>query len=100
MPTTESAIALGILRIAAAQGNGVASFHRIRKDLPDFVDLTGDDWRESDTRPGEPMWHQICRNVQSHHDQDDNYIARGYLEHVPRVGYRITAAGRQRLNRN
>lgn len=91
--TSENEIAFGILRIAALQENGVASYHRLRREIPNVVALDEFDCDESETRPGEPMWHQIMRNVQSHHESDDNYIARGLLEHVSRVGYRITSAG-------
>jgi hypothetical protein len=51
----------------------------------------------SGTRPGEPMWHQIVRNIKSHDAANGNFIERGLLEHIPRVGYRITTAGRARL---
>ena len=43
------------------------------------------------------MWHQIVRNIKSHDGDDNNYIAMGYLEHIPRTGYRVTAAGRIHL---
>ena len=39
------------------------------------------------------MWHQIVRNIKSHAGEANNYITMGYLEHVKRTGYKITAAG-------
>jgi hypothetical protein len=93
----EERIAMGVLRIAGDNPNGVASFGRCRKDIPKLVKLTAADLAPSLTRPGEPMWHQIVRNIKSHDKEDNNYIALGYLEHIPRVGYRITASGQKRL---
>jgi hypothetical protein len=93
--TSETKIALGVLRIADAQSSRVASFRRLYDQIPVVMKLTAADCAESETRPGEPMWHQIVRNIQSHHAAEGNYIAEGYLEHIPRVGYRITDAGRR-----
>ena len=95
MPTTgEDKIAHAILQIAAKHPNGFASFDLIREELPKIVTLTQDDLVTSKTRPNEPMWHQIMRNVQSHHEQEGNYIFEGYLEHVRGEGYRVTSLGR------
>ena len=90
----EDRIAVGVLSIANEHPKGICSYRAARSELPNRVELTAGDLAPSQTRPGEPMWHQIVRNIKSHHDVDGNYIRRGLLEHVPRVGYRITAAGR------
>lgn len=90
----EERISRGVLRIAAAHPKGLASYNRCRIELPNIVKLTAADLAPSTTRPGEPMWHQIVRNIKSHDKEENNYIALGYLEHVPKTGYRITAAGR------
>lgn len=89
----EDKFALGVLRIAAAHPNGIASFGRARKEIPNFVKLSAADTAPSMTRPGEPMWHQIIRNIKSHSNDEGNFIYEGYLKHVPRVGYRITPTG-------
>lgn len=89
MRTGEQEIAIAIMRIADAQPNSTATFDRIRTRLPGIVNLTQDDWVESQTRPGEPLWHQIIRNIRSHHAAEGNFIDSGYLEHIPRVGYKI-----------
>ena len=39
------------------------------------------------------MWQQIVRNIKSHHESENNFIKKGYLTHIPRVGYKITPAG-------
>ncbi|MEI6799129.1 MAG: hypothetical protein WCO04_07930 [Pseudomonadota bacterium] len=95
--TNEQQISLATLIIAAAQTNGTASFYRLKVEIPKKIMLTASDWAPSTTRNGEPMWHQLIRNIKSHSVNDGNFIAEGWLEHVPRVGYRITAAGRRYL---
>lgn len=92
----EERIAAGVLKIAAAHPKGKATFNACRAQIPSLVNLTSDDLAPSPTRSGEPMWHQTVRNIRCHHAEDSNYIARGYLEHIPRVGYRITPAGQAR----
>lgn len=100
MPTTdEHTIAHAILQIADQQPNGIASYDLIREKLPDIVSLTQDDLAISETRPNESMWHQIMRNIQSHHDQPENYIYEGYLKHVSKTGYRITPKGKNLLKK-
>lgn len=96
----EERISKGVLRIATAQANGIATFSRCRADIPNVVKLTAADLSPSVTRPGEPMWHQIVRNIKCHEKEDNNYIATGYLVHLPRWGYQITNAGRVHLNKH
>lgn len=95
--TNEHEISAATLRIAGMQANGVATFRRLRAEIPSQISLTSADWEPSTTRNGEPMWHQLVRNIKSHFMIEGNYIAEGLLEHVPRVGYKITHAGRHRL---
>ena len=45
------------------------------------------------------MWQQIVRNIKSHDRASGNFIANGLLVHVPKIGYRITHAGRDYLTR-
>ena len=93
----ESDIALAVMRIADQQKNGVATFPRSKREVPIIVKLDKQNTSPSQTRNGEPMWHQLLRNIQSHHKSVGNYINLGYLIHVPRVGYQITASGRKHL---
>lgn len=94
---TENDVALAVLRIAAAQPNEICTFNRARQSVPNFVNLTPGDVAPSVTRPGEPMWHQLIRNIRSHHGADGNFITDGLLEHVSRRGYRATHLGKARL---
>ena len=94
---TEEDIALGVLQIAASQPGGVCTFKRAYSEIPNYVHLTPSNRAPSVTRRGEEMWEQLVRNIKSHDTSPDNFIQRGLLEHVPRVGYRITPAGRRYL---
>lgn len=99
MPSTsEHIIADAVMRVAAKRGDGVATFKRLYAEIPNEIALSQDDLMGSMTRNGEPMWHQIVRNIKSHHEIEGNAIAEGWLIHVPRVGYQITASGRSRIN--
>lgn len=94
---TETEIGLAVLRIAAASSNGVATLHRLKKEIPNFVKLSDADQRVSETRPNEQVWEQRIRNIKSHSMTPGNIIAEGYAKHYPRVGYGITDAGRAHL---
>lgn len=94
---TEQDIALGVMRVADAQANATATFDRCRSAIPNLVILSAANLAPSQTRPGEPMWHQIVRNIKSHDIAGTNYISQGLLIHRPRIGYQITAAGRAHL---
>ena len=99
MKDAEERIAIGVLNIAQDNKFGLASFKKCRTAIPKIVSLTSDDLAPSTTRPGEPMWHQIVRNIRCHYQSHGNFIEQGLLEHVPRVGYRITSKGRAFLSR-
>ena len=94
---TEQDIALGVMRVADAQANATATFSRCRTAIPSLVNLSAANQAPSQTRNGEPMWHQIVRNIKCHDIAGTNYISQGWLIHLPRVGYQITAAGRSHL---
>ena len=95
----ESEISRGVMQVAADQKNGMATFKRCRSELPGLLNFSAADTALSGTRPGETMWHQQVRNIRSHHEAGGNAIDRGWLEHIPRTGYRITDAGRNHLKK-
>lgn len=95
MATNEDQIAVAVLEIAARQRSSIATFRRLYMEIPTEIALDADDVVQSATRPREQMWQQIVRNIKSHDTVVGNYIAEGWLESVPRVGYRITDAGRR-----
>ena len=94
---TENEVAFAACQVAAAQPNGVASFHRMKREIPNHLQLSPADQVQSQTRPNEELWEQLIRNIKSHSESDGNYIHEGYLDHVRRVGYQITPAGRRHL---
>lgn len=96
---TENQVALAVCQVAAGQHNGVASFTRLKREVPDHLRLSVADRTQSVTRPNEEMWEQQIRNIKSHSQVPGNYINDGYLQHVPRVGYRVTPAGQRRAQR-
>jgi hypothetical protein len=95
---TEHDIALGVMKIAAMQPSSICTFKRAYLEIPMHVRLTADNTEPSIKRPGEPMWYQIVRNIKSHDGAEGNFIRDGLLEHVPKVGYRITRTGLSYIN--
>ena len=91
--TSEHDMTEAVMRIAAKRNDKTATFKRLYSDVPNEIVLTKDDTIPSTTRNGEPMWRQIVRNIKSHDKVPGNAIYEGLLEHVPRVGYRITPSG-------
>jgi hypothetical protein len=92
---TEEEVARLTVEIAAEQHNGIASFSRLRREIPHRYNLSAADLTQSVTRPNEAMWEQKMRNIKSHYDVPGNFIYEGYLEHVPGVGYRVTVQGKK-----
>ena len=92
--TTEFDMSVAVLRHLNAQPNGVAGLNELRAAIPNHIMLTVGDMEFSTTRPGERLWEQLLRNIQSHKKTSTNFIRLGYLEHVPGGGYRITEKGR------
>jgi hypothetical protein len=90
---TEDEIAFAVVQIAAMRSDGIATFDRIRNEIPKLVKLRTDDTAQSLTRPNEAMWEQKVRNIKSHYKSEGNFIHDGYLTHVPRIGYRVTPRG-------
>jgi hypothetical protein len=95
----ETDIAFGVLVIAAFQPNGIASFQRLRREIPIHVRLSNFDLADSIARPSEHNWIQTLRSIRRNKDLAGNFVHDGYLVHVPRVGYQITPSGyRRRMN--
>jgi hypothetical protein len=97
--TSESEIARAVLQIAASTTDGLATFHRLKREIPTTIRLTPDDQTQSPTRLNEELWEQQIRNIKSHHNVEGNILCEGYAVHVPRVGYKITDAGRRYIER-
>ena len=91
--TPEREFAIAILKIAATKPGNYATLDELRIEIPNYIDFTPDDLEYSTKRPGEQMWEQSLRNVQSHHANRTSLIARGLLDHIPGGGYAATEAG-------
>lgn len=100
MPVTEEEMAKLAMVIAVGQTGGIVSYDDLRARVPGMVTLDAADLSPSLVRVGEPMWHQIFRNIKSHSTTSGNAIFDGRLEHVPDVGYRITPHGQAWLAAN
>lgn len=95
----ESDIAFGIMQIAASRPNGLCTYKQAYQQIPGVVRLSAANLAPSQTRQGEPMWHQLVRNIQSHHATVGNFIQLGYLQHVRGVGFKITPLGMSMLTK-
>ena len=96
--TTENEVAFAICQIGKTTIDGVVRFSHCRKEIPNYLKLSVEDQAQSQTRPNEEVWEQLIRNIKSHSNTEGNYICEGYLIHVPRVGYRVTEAGKKRTH--
>ena len=96
--TSEPEMAIAALRIAASMPGGEATTTTLKEKVPDLVELTHDDLKQSNTRPSEKMYHQIIGNIVSHHESDGNIIHEGYATYTG-SGIKITDAGRAYLRR-
>lgn len=100
MPVNEEEMAKMAMVIASGQAGGVVTYDDLRSQVPNMVTLDAADLAPSQVRHGEPMWHQIFRNIKSHSGVEGNAIYDGRLQHVPEYGYSITAHGRAWLTAN
>ena len=80
------------LRIAAGRPNREAETAYIKDRVPDYITLTPEDLKPSNTRGREPMWRQIVGNVISHKPSSTSIFTKGYAERLP-DGIRVTDAG-------
>jgi hypothetical protein len=94
---TEAKIGIATLLILASKPNGEALLSDIKKEMPDFIELTEDDRSRSVTRPNEEMWEQQVRNLISHRTAEGNIFAEGFADYTEGEPLRITSSGRTHL---
>ena len=92
--TTEHDLSVAVLRILLDRPDGMAMLPELREAIPHYIELTEDDMEFSTSRPGERLWEQLLRNIQSHHETPGNFIREGFLTHIDGGGYAITDTGR------
>lgn len=81
-----------VLKIAALMPNQSASTQQLINETPNLISLSEIDLMPSQTRPLQPRWHQIIRNVISHRDSPHGPFVRGYATRTP-DGLVVTEAG-------
>lgn len=86
------------MRVAARHPQGIATFKQLYAEIPNEIKLSVSDLSPSITRNGEPMWYQIVRNIKSHDKVEGNAIYEGWLVHVPKIGYKLTAIGAKQVS--
>lgn len=95
----ERSVAEIAVEIGSERQDGIASYDALRREVPRRYPLSSIDLRASLTRVHERVWEQKIRNIKSHSSSPGNYIFEGYLEHIPRVGFRVTDKGRALIRR-
>ena len=96
--TSEAEIGIAALIAARDRPTGWVTTSQLKKLIPSYITLTDDDQKDSLTREGEQLWHQIVGNIISHRTVEGNIIAEGYATYERR-GVAITDAGRAYLER-
>lgn len=94
----ETEVALALLRVADQQPNGIATFRRLLVEVPKHLHLSPDDHTPAKDSPRRAHWEHVLRSIKLRADEPGNIIREGYAERIPRVGYRITEAGRAYLD--
>ena len=82
------------LRIAATFRDHYASMAQIKREVPNFRELSDADLKPSPTRPNECMWQQIIGNVVCHKGTGVSIFNRGWANRIEsRKSIRVTEKG-------
>ena len=88
------------LRIAATFPNRQASIARIKKEVPNFRELSDADLKPSPSRSNERMWQQIVGNVVSHKGAGTSIFNSGWAVRIEsRKSIRVTEKGLAHLKK-
>jgi len=93
MKTSETAFGLAVMQALAGEQGGEATVRTLIKRVPNYLNLTEEDQRPSETRQHEQVWEQRVRNLKSHDKTVGNVIGEGYVSQVGRGRYRLTEVG-------
>ena len=96
--STESEIAIAVIRYLASTRDGEATIANIKSNLNKSMNFTDADLVVSDTRPNERVWEQQVRNIVSHRLSSENFVHDGLLSYLPRR-LAITDDGRNWLKK-
>ena len=91
--TSERKLGLAVMQVLASRPENKAHVRTLIKNVPSYVTLTDDDRKPSGTRPNEEIWEQRVRNLKSHDKSEGNVIKEGYVTHIGRGMYQLTAGG-------
>ena len=97
MQSSVEASCLAALEILASEPSGSATIARLKKELPNHLNLSDADRADSPTRNGEQVWEQQVRNLVSHRKTPGNIVAEGYATYTPKR-LTITDAGRKKVS--
>ena len=76
---SETDVAAAVEKYLSTLPNRSASLYQIKQALPKYLNLSEQDWWQSDTRPNEELWEQQVRNIVSHRKTPGNYVYEGRL---------------------
>lgn len=85
------------LKIAAKRPNRTATTAHIKREVPNYIELSEVDRLKSTTRKNESKWQQIVGNVISHQDSPQGPFKKGYAKRT-RDGLSVTEKGMDYLN--
>lgn len=68
-----------VLKIAATKTNRSASTTTLKREVPEYTELSPKDLVRSNSRPREALWHQIIGNVISHNKSKMGPFVRGFI---------------------
>ena len=98
MKTTEQALGRAVMMVLAGEPNNEATVRILIKKVPDHIALTAEDHEQTGSRQHEEAWEQRVTNLKSHDKTPGNVIGEGFVDHVGRGRYKLTAAGLNHLN--
>jgi hypothetical protein len=81
--TSEAEFADVVEQILSEIPTGRATYAELIEEIPNRITLSVEDLAPSQTRAGEPMWHQRVRNITSHKDATGNAIYEGRFISIP-----------------
>lgn len=95
--TPERKLGLAVMQVLASRPALKAHVRTLIKHVPDYITLSSDVTKQSETRPQEEVWEQRVRNLKSHDMSEGNVINDGYVMHIGRGMYELTPIGLNHL---
>ena len=80
---TEDEVATAAETVLKGRTSRAATIKELVAEIPNHIKLSGDDLKQSTTRPNEAIWEQQVRNITSHKNSPGNAIFEGRLVPIP-----------------